>query len=165
MNYAQLIRAVAAALTPLAAAEGGQVEVAATLEQARKFMAAAPRGWRIVLHWEGFGDHPEARNGMTSHQVATVIQAPAGLDILKDPTADKPGGGKGFHHFITLVDGWMRALRFPNGTGADLAGFQLGNSQWLETVPSHAAHVITWRLDAALPGFSQTIPLSFPHLT
>lgn len=164
MTYAQLVRAVAAALTPLASAQGGKVECAATLEQARSFMGAAPRGWRIVLHWEGFGDHPEARLGMTAHQVATVIQAPAGLDILRDATADKPGGAKGFHHYISLVDGWMRALRFPNGCGADVAGFQLANSQWLETVPTYAAHAISWRLDAALPAFPLTIPLSFPHL-
>ena len=165
MNYAQLVRAVKAALEPLATAEGGSVLAAATLEQARSFLKAAPRGWRIILHWEGYGGHPNAREGMTAHQIATVIQAPAGLDIDRDPTADKPGGAKGFHHYITLVDGWMRALRFPHGTGADIAGFQLGNSQWLESTPSHAAHVISWRLVAALPPFSAHIPLTFPHLT
>jgi hypothetical protein len=159
MNYAQLIRAVKAALEPLAAAEGGQVIAAATLEQARTFLKSAPRGWRLVLHWEGYGEHPEARLGMTAHQVATVIQAPAGLDIDRDPTRDKPGGAKGFHHYITLVDGWMRALRFPNGSGADIAGFSLSSSQWLETLPTHAAHVISWRVDAALPAFPTHIPL------
>lgn len=164
MTYDQLVNAVENALAPLAAAAGGRVIVAESLEEARKFLDAAPNRWRVILHWEGYAEHPEARNGMTSHQVATAIQAPRGLAHKPDVTKDKPSGAPAFSSYIAVVIGWMTALRFPNGTGADIAGFSLTGSQWLETQPGYAAHVLTWRLDAALPAFTTTIPLEFPHL-
>ena len=165
MTYPQLIQAVEAALTPLANAAGGSVIVAESIEQARAFLDAAPNRWRIILHWEGFGDHANAREGMTSHQVATVIQAPRGLEHTPDITRPQPDGTPGFSTRISSLVGWMGAMRFPNGTGADVAGFAMAGSQWLPTVPNFAAHVINWKLDAALPPYSQTIPLVFPHLS
>lgn len=164
MNYSQLITAVKGAISTRIAAEGGKVVVAESLEEAHAFLEAAPNGWRLILHWEGYGEHPEARMGMTVHQVATVIQAPRGLPRDKDPTKDKPGGAKGFHHYITTVSDWMCAMKFPNGTGADNAGFAPAGSQWLQTVPGFGAHVLNWKLNAALPPYTQNITLSFPHL-
>ena len=164
MNYAQLINAVESAISPRIIAAKGRVEVAESLEQAHAFLASAPNGWRLILHWEGYGEHPEARAGMTVHQVATVIHAPRGLPASKDPTKDKPGANPGFHHYVTLVTGWMCAMRFPNGTGADVAGFAPAGSQWLETLPGYAAHVLNWKLDVAIPAHSQNIILQFPHL-
>lgn len=165
MTYAQLINAVEAALIPLAVAAGGKVVVAESVEEAQAFLGAKPNRWRIILHWEGFGEHPLARQGVTYHQVATVIQAPRGLVHDSGPTKTKPSGDPGFHHFIELVSSWMRALRFPDGTGADDAGFATAGSQWLPTVPGCAAHSINWQLEAAEPGYETTIPLVFPHLT
>lgn len=165
MNYAQLINAVEAALTPLVEAEGGKVEIAQSLERARTALGNGPGRWRVILHWEGYGDHEHARMGMTNHQIATVIQAPNGLAKNQSATKDRPDTTKAFSHYLECVSAWMRAMRFPNGTNADSAGFQLANSQWLDTVPTHNAHVIAWRLPAAHPEFlTQTIPLVFPHL-
>lgn len=164
MTYDQLVNAVETALSPLAGASGGSVQVAESLEEARRFLAASPNRWRVIIHWEGYGEHAEARNGMTSHQLATVIQAPRGLVHKPDPTKAKPSGAPGFSAYIAAVTGWMTAMRFPNGTGADIAGFALAGSQWLETTAGFAAHVLNWRLDAALPAFTTTIPLVFPHL-
>lgn len=164
MTYPQLIQAVQSALAPLAAAEGGSVIVAESIEQARSFLDSAPNRWRVILHWEGFGDHDKAREGMTSHQVATVIQAPRGLDHSPDITRPQLDGTPGFSARIAAIVGWMGAMRFPNGTGADVAGFAMAGSQWLATVPNFAAHVINWKLDAALPPYEKTIPLVFPHL-
>lgn len=165
MTYDQLIAAVAAALTPRVAAMQGTIEVAESLEEARKMLEAAPGRWRLILHWEGFGEHPEARMGMTVHQVATVIQAPRGLAHKPSPIAASPTGRPPFSSYIRTVSEWMTAMRFPNGTGADVAGFAPAGSLWLSTVPNFAAHALNWKLDAALPPFPETIPLEFPHLT
>lgn len=143
----------------------GVLEVAESLEQARTFLDSAPRGWRLILHWEGFGEHPEARMGMTTHQVATVIQAPRGLGHKPSPIATSPTGRPAFSSYIRTVTDWLTAMRFPDGTGADVAGFAPAGSQWLATTPGFAAHVLNWKLDAALPAFDLTIPLTFPHLS
>jgi hypothetical protein len=160
MRYDALITATAAALAPLASATQGRVEVAESLEEARALLDLAPGRWRIVLHWEGYAEHPEARHGMVTHQIATVIQAPRGLAHKPNPTT--PGrAGPAFSTHIAAVMEWMTALRFPDGTGADTAGYAPAGSQWLASPRNLTTHVLSWKLDAALPPFSQTIPLSF----
>jgi hypothetical protein len=167
MTYPQLLNAVAAALTPRALANGkGTVEIAESLEQARGMLTAAPRSWRIILHWEGYADHPAARQGVTYHQVATVLQAPRGLvhkpgDHLTNPL---PDGTPSFSTRMEQVSEWMRAMRFPQGTNADPSGFALANSQWLDTTAGFMAHAFSWQLEAAHPGFDTNIILQFPHL-
>jgi hypothetical protein len=167
MTYDQLINAVSNALRPRVAAAGGELVVAQTLETAHKFLSAAPNRWRLILHWEGFGDHEAAREGMTSHQVATVIHQADGLLHRRGEHATNPlpSGDLAFSARITQVVSWMTALRFPNGTGADSAGFSMSGSQWLSAVNGSTAHTLNWKLDAALPGFEQHIILDFPHLT
>lgn len=164
MTYAQLMTAVTAAARAEVGAQGGQVEMAESMEEVQAFMAASPRSWRLILHWEGLGEHPSARQGMVYHQVATVIQAPRGLMKSPSPLQASPTGTRPFSDYIDLATSFMVALRFPNGTGADSAGFAPAGSQWLETTPNFAAHVLNWKLTAALPPFTRTIPLVFPHL-
>jgi hypothetical protein len=164
MTYAQLMTAVTAAARAEVGAQGGQVEMAESMEEVQAFMAASPRSWRLVLHWEGLAEHPAARQGMVYHQVATVIQAPRGLMKSPNPLQASPTGTRPFSDYIDLATAFMVALRFPNGTGADSAGFAPAGSQWLETTPNFAAHVLNWKLTAALPPFTRTIPLVFPHL-
>lgn len=165
MDYDQLMVAVETALAPRVAAAKGEVIVAESLDQARKFLEGAPKRWRVILHWEGYGEHPSARLGMVTHQVATVIQAPRGMPVKPSPIKAGPSGQVPFSHYIRDVTMWMTAMRFPDGTGADDAGFSPAGSLWLETLAGFAAHVLNWRLDAALPGYDLTIPLNFPHLT
>lgn len=165
MTYDQLINSLETALTARVTAAGGKLEVAESLEEARKFLDGAPNRWRLILHWEGYGEHSSAREGMTIHQVATVIQAPRGLGMKPSPVKQGPAGQQPFSHYISAVTAWMTAMRFPDGTGADSAGFAPAGSQWLQTQTGFAAHVLNWKLDAALPPFDLTIPLEFPHLT
>lgn len=164
MTYTQLVSAVESALRTQVEAAGGKVEVAESLEEAQKALDQSPGRWRVILHWEGFGDHPEARFGMTFHQLATVVQAPRGLAHKPSPISPAPGQSASVSDRIESVRQWMSALRFPDGTGADDAGFALGGSQWLPSSTGTAAHVLNWRLQAAQPGFDSTIPLTFPHL-
>ena len=168
MTYDQLLNSVATALAPRVGAAKGELVVVESLEAARgMLLAAAPNRWKLILHWQGYGDHAAARQGMTTHQVATVIQQPAGL--LHRPgenlTKPLPSGDEPFSRRISQVIAWMMALRLPNGTGADSAGFAMSGSQWVESAAKSTAHVLNWKLDAALPGFPETIPLIFPHLT
>lgn len=164
MNFSQLLAAIETALTPLAQAAGGDVTVAESLEKAHAFMDGAPRRWRVILHWEGYGEHAAARLGMTTHQVATVIQAPTGLRQAPSPIDAAPGC-QAMSDLITMVSGWMLAIRLPDGTGADVAGFSLASSQWLQSVPQVTSHVCSWRLPAALPPrLHGTIDLVFLHL-
>lgn len=164
MTYDQLINAVEVALAPRVKAAEGQLIVAESLETARTFLDSAPRRWRLILHWEGFGEHEAARMGMVTHQVAAVIQAPRGMDNQTTPTKPGPAKQVPFSYYIHAVMTWLTALRFPDGTGADSAGFAPAGSQWLQTLPGFSAHVTNWKLDAALPPFDLTIPLEFPHL-
>ena len=164
MTYDQLMNALEDALTPLVSAADGQLVLAESLEQARMMLESGPRRWRLILHWEGYAEHEKAREGMTRHQVATVIQAPRGLVKSPSPTKPGPSGQVPFSSHISNVIAWMSALRFPDGTGADSAGFSPSGSQWLQTLPAYSAHVLNWSLDAALPGYPLTIPLQFDHL-
>jgi hypothetical protein len=167
MDSSQLINATYTGLKPLVEAQGGGIQIAESQEAALKFLEAAPNRWRIILFWEGFGSHPQAREGLTSHQVATLIQQPTGLnkkpgEILTNPL---PSGAQPFSKRIQQVIGWMTSMRFPDGTNADPAGYALDSSQWVPAATGTQAHVISWKLDAALPHYDLTIPLVFPHLT
>lgn len=168
MTFDQLINGVATALKPRVAQAGGEVVVARSLEAARgQLLASAPNRWKLILHWEGFGEHEHSREGMTTHQVATVIHQKDGLLHRPGDHLTKPGpsGEMPFSARIQQVCAWMCSMRFPNGTGADDAGFAMAGSQWVDAAPNSTAHALNWRLDAALPAFETTIPLEFPHLT
>ena len=153
MTSAALITAIAAALLPRVVAAGGVLELAGSLEEARDFLAAAPARWRMVLLWEGYGSHPSAREGMTTHQITAVVQQIRGLRI------DAAMKLLTFADRIEQVSGWIRAVRLPDGTGADSAGFSLTDSRWLETVKTARAHALSFSLAAALPPFTEIIPL------
>jgi hypothetical protein len=165
MTYEQLMTAMKDALAPRVAAMSGSLEEAENPEAARAFLDSAPSRWRLILVWEGYGEHSEARMGMIVHNVATVIQAPRGLAKDRKPTTQSPSGSPAFSGYINAVNNWITAMRFPDGTEADVAGFAPAGSLWVPTVPSFAAHVLNWKLDAALPPFQETIALNFPHLT
>ncbi len=157
MTSAALLTALRTALTPRVLAAGGLLETPASLPEARAFLAAAPRRWRLILLWEGYGSHPAAREGMTTHQISAVIQAPSGLPAAAAAAPKLLA----YADLIELVSAWFRALRFPDGTGADSAGFSLDSSTWLEAAPGTQAHQLSFALPAALPPFDVTIPLQF----
>ena len=163
MTFAALLNAVSLALAPRVSEAGGVLEIAESMDEAQTFLEGSPNRWRLILHWEGFGSHPLARQGMTSHQLAAVIQQPRGLAHRPGAnlTNPLPGGALPFSDRLAQVVGWMTAMRFPDGTNADIAGFSLETSQWLPTTATCRAHVLNFKLDAALPAYPLTIPLAF----
>jgi len=154
MTSASLLTAMAAAIRPRVLAASGGLELAESLEEARDFLASAPSRWRMVLLWDGYGSHPAAREGMASHQVTAVIQQVRGLG------SERSAKLLTFSDRIEQVSGWIRALRFPDGSEADPYGFSLTDSRWLETVKTARAHALSFSLATALPAFSETIPIS-----
>lgn len=157
MKIAALVTALSAALEPLARENAGTLEVAESMEEARAFLDAAPARWRLVLLWDGYGSHPQAREGMTKHRVTTVVQQVRGLP------AQPATRMLSYSERLEQVSRWMRSMRFPNGTDADPYGFSLEDSKWVETIRTCRAHAMTWELVAALPGFTDTITLAFPQ--
>ena len=164
MTWSQLLNSVHAALLPRVTAAGGTLELAQSLAEARLFLEAAPNRFRIILHWEGFADHAKARLGMTTHQVATVIQQRKSLAIKPGDVLTRPGpaGEPPIGDRIEMLRKWMCSMMFPNGTGVDVAGFVLSGSQWLETLQGFQAHALSWHLDAAQDPYQEPINLVFP---
>ncbi len=160
MTSSALLSAVSAALHPRVSAAGGVCDVAESMDEAVVFLAAAPVRWRLILLWDGYGSHAHAREGMTYHNVTCVIQQLRGLPAAGLATTAKL---LAFSDRIESVSAWMRALRFPDGQDADIAGFSLTESRWLQTVEKARAHSLSFQLQAALPGFTDTIPLVFPQ--
>ena len=158
MTSSSLLAAVSHALTPRVIAAGGVCDVAESMDEAVVFLAAAPVRWRLVLLWDGYGSHAAARQGMTYHNVTAVVQQLRGLPATGLATTAKL---LAFSDRIEIVSAWMRALRFPDGQEADAAGFSLLDSRWLQTVDKARAHSLSFQIQAALPDFSETIPLEF----
>ena len=92
---------------------------------------------------------------MPQHQVTCVIQQLRGLP------ADRTAKLLAFADRLEQVSAWVRSLRFPEACQADPAGFSLADSRWLETIPSCRAHGMSFNIEAALPAFSEIIPLEF----
>ncbi len=154
MTSSALLVAIRAALAPRVTAALGTLELAESMDEAAAFLDAAPAKWRLILLWEGYGSHAAAREGVTTHQVTTVVQQLRGLTPVRSSKLLT------FADRLEQVSAWMRGLRFPDGSGADDAGFSLSDSRWLDTIPAARAHAISFSLTAALPAFTDIIPVS-----
>jgi hypothetical protein len=155
MTSSALIAAVSAALASRVAAAGGVADIAESMDEAVAYLAGGTTRWRLILLWDGYGSHPAAREGMTTHQITAVIQQARGLPAAAGPKL------LAFAERIEQVSAWIRAMRFPDGCEADQAGFSLADSRWLEAPKATRAHMLNFSLAAALPGFAETIPLVF----
>lgn len=156
MTSDALLTAVRDTLQARVADAGGRIEVARSMEEAQALLAGAPQAWRLILAWPGYGSHPAAREGVTHHQLTTVIQQRRGLPAGRDQAVLT------FAARIEQVSAWIRALRFPDGWQVDPAGFSLSSSTWLEAPRTTRVHAITWQLEAALPPFDSTITVPLP---
>lgn len=128
-----MLLAMHTALSPLAAAIGGKVDVAADPDHALELLALAPAGWRLVLGWPGYGSHPEARTGMGKSRIYAVVQratgmaAGSGADLVQ-PRGDLPS----MFALIERVKKWILAMRFPVELNTDPFGFALAGGAWLQ---------------------------------
>lgn len=161
MTATELITRLKATLTPILEENGGQLEVAKSLADARVFLSSAPRRWRVILLFDGFSSHSASRYGKTYYRVATIIQQREGF---RPKTGDEihvsAHGGDPFLKLVEDVSELMRALRFPNGDDADCAGFTLEEGDWIDAERDGHAFNLGWQLEAALPHYEATITVA-----
>lgn len=147
-------------LTPLIEDEGGVLDIATSLDHALEILATAPKRWRVVLLYEGYGDVGQGRFGVNSVRIATFIHANLGLAKEPGRRIYKTSGNDTMSMLarIELVSYWMRALRWANTNNVDCEGFSMDDSSWVSDPPRNStAHVINWSLEMALPNFSNYI--------
>jgi len=151
------------ALRPLIEADGGRLDVASDIDDALEQLSHSPKGWRVVLLWDGHQSHPEGRRGMSRAGVTTFLQMNTGM--TKKSIVHRPGAG-GRAAFLTRMETlskWCRALRWPGDSetyqsGVDEAGLVLEDSSWVSAAgKTTLAHGLTWSLQYALE--SQSTPI------
>lgn len=156
MTANTIIAATYETLKPLLAAEGGEADMAASLQEAQAFLDAAPPRWRALFVWPGYGSHPAAREGMTTHRMTVVVQAPRGL------SGNRGAAGKDFEAIAEKVSALVRALRYPDGWGMDAAGWGLDSSEWVSAHANTRAHAFTFTVQGALPVLTEPITVTIP---
>lgn len=161
-----ILRLVESALKPLIEGEKGELNIATDVGHAMEILATAPNRWRVVMTWEGYGDHPASKSGMAQSNFLVVLHHNPGL--AKDPakslhTEAHSTGEPSFLDRLEQVSALMRALRFP-GRNMDCDGFALTDSQWVADTPGNTrAHALTLSIQTALPAISQTILIPAPE--
>lgn len=157
------LRAVEDTLRPLVTGLGGVLDVATDPEHAIELLQTAPPKWRCILGWPGWGDHAMAAQGMGSHRLYLIVQCAAGMtrrpaDVLHRGRPSLPAPMMGL---LEQASAWMRAMRWPDGSGVDPHGFAQAGSAWLEVEGLETKqHQLDFTIDAALPFESQTIPVA-----
>ena len=161
-----LLQNIEDALSPLVAGIKGKLDVAEDLDRAMSRLANAPKHWRMILLWNGYGDHDQARNGMNSHLFTVIIHQNLGMSRVVGKPVHRAGHGNDTQSFMDLlkqVSGWMRALRWPNGHNVVCEGMALNDSQWVSDVPKVSrAHALNFSLDAALEDLPDLIVIPAP---
>lgn len=158
-----ILRKVEDALRPLLTAAGGILDTASDAGHALELLATAPPAWRVILGWPGWGEHPQAREGMAVVRVFAIVQGPSGLHVRRGEQTHRgtPADPVPLMERIETVSGWIRALRFPDGSGIDRAGFALAGSAWIDLDGVHTKqHQLDFEAVAALPPAGQVIPVS-----
>jgi hypothetical protein len=165
---AAIIQDIETALTPFVTADGGVIDVATDIAHAMQILATAPAKYRVVLVWDGYGSHKDARHGVASHRINTILHVNLGLakspgdKIYKTSIAGQPS----FIWRMERLSQLMRSMRWPDGTGVDHAGLALQDSDWVQDTPANTtAHVFNWSLDQALESWPSLIVIPTLDLT
>ncbi len=163
MRYASdILCDIEKTLAPLIQAEGGVLDVATDLEHALEMLASAPKRFRVVLVWDGYGSHPQNREGMAATRFTTFIHANIGLSHNAGSKIYRESveGDKPFTARLEQLSEWVRALRWPDGADIDHAGMVLEDSDWVLNTPKNTkAHSLNWSLAQALTPHPTTIPI------
>lgn len=163
---ASFLSGIETALKPLIEAEKGQLNIATDVDDALQLLVTAPNRFRVVLTWDGFGDHPEAINGVNQMRFLVIVQQARGMS--KDPSDSlhrqaHQVGEPPFLDRLEQVSGWFRALRFP-GRNCSCEGLALTDSNWVGDAPAKTrAHALTFSLVVAHPPLPPAISLPNPN--
>jgi hypothetical protein len=147
---------------------GGVLDVATDPDHALELLQTTPARWRAILGWPGYGDHPEALHGVATERVYVIVQAAKGLPMRAGDLLHREGRmGEPLMGLIESVSKWMRAMRFPAGSGHDPKGFALTGSAWLSDIEGVETkqHQLDFSVVCALPVHPTSIVVSTPSLT
>lgn len=161
-----ILRDIENTLRPLIEADKGKLDVADDLDDALKQLAQSPKGWRVVLLWDGHLSHGEARHGMTRAGLTTFLQMDKGMSIKPSVHRPAASGRAAFLTRLETLSQWCRALRWPADTpeyesGIDCAGLVLEDSSWVSAAKDKTlAHGLSWSLQHALESSPQVIEIT-----
>lgn len=163
----EFLRSLEDTLRPLVTEAQGVLDVATDPGHALEILSAAPSGWRAVLLWPGYGEHPEATLGMGAQRISIIIQAAKGLPVRPgDLLHRKTPLCQPLMALIENVSMWVRAMRFPGDAYFDAKGFALTGSAWFELEDLDTRqHQLDFTIACALPSQAATIlmaPLTTP---
>ena len=162
---ASLLQNIEDALSPIIAAAGGEYHAASTLEHALEILSTSPKKWRVIATFEGYGDHPGAKNGINEARFLFIVHAATGLRAKPGANVHRvsPSERLAFLDLLETVSGNLRALRWPDGFGVDCAGLVLSDSNWITDAPGKSiAHQMTFSLTMALPPLPPVIVVPVP---
>lgn len=162
------LRAMEDTLRGLVTGLGGVLDVATDPDHALELLQTTPARWRAILGWPGYGDHPEALHGVATERVYVIVQAAKGLPMRAGDLLHREGRmGEPLMGLIESVSKWMRAMRFPAGSGHDPKGFALTGSAWLSDIEGVETkqHQLDFSVVCALPVHPTSIVVSTPSLT
>lgn len=147
---ASLQAQIISALEPLCEANQGRIDLAISEDDALRKLGTKPAGaWRIVMLWNGHGNHPDARYGMTNALFTTFIHQNIGMAHKIEGKLIH--GDASFHARLDQVSKWMRSIRWPDGHNVAEEGLVLEDSNWVsDTHKSVLAHGLDWSLAYAL---------------
>lgn len=156
----ELTRQIAGALEPLIEDRKGSLDVASTPEHSYELLQVKPRGWRVVMGWEGWEPNEGARESYVDDRYYFFIQIPKGMSIRpgKKVHQARPGTDDNMMDLIQVLDAWVRAMRFGGG-GIDKAGMVPDGGEWvaIETERGGLIEATQFRLAYRLP---RLLPLS-----
>lgn len=154
-------------LAPLITSLGGVLDVATDPDHALEILQTAPARFRVILGWPGYGDHPEALHGIATERIYLIIQAAKGLPMRAGNILHRDRRmGEPLMGLIEQASKWMRAMRFPNGSGFDHKGFALTGSAWLADIEGVETkqHQLDFSVVCALPAHPSVIPIASPNI-
>lgn len=164
-NPASLLRDIENALRPRIEAKGGNLDMASDLGHALEMLSTKVRGWRVIINFEGYGDHELADDGMNTCRFQIFLHANKGLATpVGNAIHRDQNGTDSFLSRIEFVSQLLRALRWPNGHNVACKGMAVADSQWIIDAPDHTrAHVLNASLVIALEQNIEVIDISNPN--
>lgn len=112
MKISALLKGLQTALAQLAEelTPSGKVEVMEGAQDTMLALGLPPRGWRLLLHYEGLSTINE-NGSMAVHQIVVTIQQPKGMSLSAGKGAVEATGGRmAFFDLAMQVVSWLRAV-------------------------------------------------------
>jgi hypothetical protein len=130
MNVSRILNATEAHLKPKVEQIKGKLSIARDPEHAVEMLGQSSTRWRLVMGWDGYDnydDEPFPNSGLSWVRFVFLIERNQGM-------AAKPGSD--LPEMFNLIDDvmkWVRGIRFNDGVLEECQGFQLLDSNWVQT--------------------------------